>query len=271
MDDMTLLGQGREAEVFARPDGSVLKLLRQASQSADRELAALAAVAHSDVLAPTVLGRTTIDGRPGLLLERVNGPDLLSLVGSRPWLLRRAGLVLAQVQARLHAVSAPAALPDLRSELTCRIRSLTSLPPDLASWSLSILDGLPDGDRLCHGDLHLGNILGGLDTPVLVDWGEAARGDPVGDVANTWLVHHMGQPPPGTSLQMRAVIPVARGVVVSRYLSSYRRLRAFDVGLFRRWQIVRVAARFYAGIEDEINPLTKWLRARAPVGPESMT
>jgi thiamine kinase len=174
MDDMTLLGQGREAEVFARPDGSVLKLLREASQSADRELAALTAVGDGNALVPRVLGLTTIRGRPGILLERVNGPDLLSLVGSRPWLLRRAGLVLAQVHTQLHAVPAPHALPDLRAELSYRIRSVTSLPADLASWALSILDGLPDGDRLCHGDLHLGNILGGLDTPVVIDWGEAA-------------------------------------------------------------------------------------------------
>src|SRR5262245_31525388 len=32
MDGMTLLGQGREAEVYALPDGSVLKLLRSRVQ-----------------------------------------------------------------------------------------------------------------------------------------------------------------------------------------------------------------------------------------------
>src|SRR5689334_25069148 len=102
---MKLLGQGREAEVFARPDGSVLKLLREPGQSADREIAALDAVANGDALVPRVLGQTTVGGRPGILLERVNGPDLLSLVGSRPWLLRRAGLVMAEVPAPLHAVA----------------------------------------------------------------------------------------------------------------------------------------------------------------------
>jgi streptomycin 6-kinase len=191
MDGMTLLGQGREAEVFARPDGSVLKLLRQAGQSADREIAALASVADGDALVPRVLGRMELDDRPGILLERVDGPDLLSLVGSRPWLLRRAGRVMAQVHARLHAVPGPTGLPDLRTELANRIRSVTRLPADLASWVLSILDKLPDGDRLCHGDFHLGNILGGLDHPVVIDGGEAARSDPVADVANTWLVHRM--------------------------------------------------------------------------------
>jgi Phosphotransferase enzyme family len=211
-----------------------------------------------------VLGQTTVGGRPGILLERVDGPDLLSLVGSRPWLLRRAGRVMAEVHARLHAVAGPPVLPNLRAELAHRIRSVPRLPADLASRALSILDGLPDGDRLCHGDFHLGNILGGLDHPVVIDWGEAARGDPVADVANTWLLHRMGQPPPGTPLHMRIAIPVARGVVVSRYLSSYRRVHPFDSDLYQRWQIVRVAARFFAGIDEEVETLTAWLRAHGP-------
>jgi aminoglycoside phosphotransferase (APT) family kinase protein len=262
MDGMRLLGQGREAEVFALPDGSVLKLLRSAGQSADREIAALAAVADGDALVPRVLGRTTIGGRPGILLERVDGPDLLSRVGSRPWSLPRAGIVMARVHARLHAVAGPPVLPDLRAELAHRIRSVTSLPADLASWALSILDSLPGGDRLCHGDFHLGNILGGLEHPVVIDWGEATRGAAIADVANTWLLHRMGQPPPGTPLHMRVAIPLARGLVVSRYLNSYRHLHPFDRDLYRRWQIVRVAARFYAGIDEEVETLTAWLRVR---------
>src|SRR5215471_7237997 len=181
MDGMTLLGQGREAEVFAMRDGSVLKLLRHATPAADREVAALAAVADDDALVPRVLGRTTIGERPGILLERVSGPDLLTLMESKPWLMRKAALVLANVQLRLHALTAPQTLPDLKTELTHRIRSVENLPADLASWALSILDDLPEGDRLCHGDLHLGNILGSLDRPVVIDWGEAARGDPMAD------------------------------------------------------------------------------------------
>jgi aminoglycoside phosphotransferase (APT) family kinase protein len=261
---MTLLGQGREAEVFALPDGTVLKLLRTPAQSTDREIAALAAVAADDGLVPKVLGQTTVDGRAGILLERVGGPDLLALLASRPWLMRRAARVLADVQLRLHAVTAPPVLPDLRSELEHRIRVAANLPPDLARWALSHLDGLPAGDRLCHGDLHLGNILRGLDDPVVIDWGAATRGDPIADVANTWLLHQMGQPPPGAPLYLRAAIPLARGLVVSGYLHSYRRHHRFDLHHFQRWQIVQVAARFAVGVDEEVDRLTAWLRAHSP-------
>jgi aminoglycoside phosphotransferase (APT) family kinase protein len=264
MDGMTLLGQGREAEVFRLADGSVLKLMRGADRepALEREVAALAAVAANGGLTPAVRRRVVVDGRPGIVLDRVDGPDLLSLVGAKPWLLRRAGRVLADVHTRLHDKPAPASLPDLRAELADRIASVDTLPPALASWALSVLDGLPAGDRLCHGDMHLANVLGSLAAPVVIDWGGATRGDPVADVANTWMIHRMGQPPPGTPLYVRAAIPMLRAGVVSAYLRRYRRLRPFDRDLFRRWQIVCVAARFRSGIPEEVDILTAWLRAR---------
>jgi aminoglycoside phosphotransferase (APT) family kinase protein len=261
----TLLGQGREAEVFGLPDGSVLKLMRDADRrdAMEREIAALAAVAEVG-LVPRVRGRVDVDGRPGILLDRVDGPDLLTYVGSRPWLLHRAGRVLASVHARLHDQVAPDGLPDLHSELRYRIGNAPALPPDLASWALNVLDGLPTGDRICHGDFHLANMLGGLSRPVVIDWGSASRGDPVADVANTWLVHRMGLPPPGTPLHLRMLIPMARGTVVSTYMRGYRRRHPVDRDRLRRWQIVRVAARFHARIAEEVDMLTAWLRARYP-------
>jgi hypothetical protein len=72
----------------------------------------------------------------------------------------------------------------------------------------------------------------------------------------------MGQPPPGTPAYVRMALPLARGIVESGHLSAYRRLRPFDRDLFRRWLIVCVAARFSAGIDEEVGRLTTWLRAR---------
>jgi aminoglycoside phosphotransferase (APT) family kinase protein len=264
MDGLILLGQGREAEVFALPDGTVLKLMRDPGQlpAMDREADALATVTAKDGLVPALHRRVTIGDRPGIVLDRVRGPDLLSLIGSRPWLVPRAAHVLAAVHTRIHARIAPPGLPDLHAELERRIRTVPNLPAELASWTLSVLDRLPRGGRLCHGDLHLGNILGGLDSPVVIDWGEAARGDPLADVAHTWLLHRMGIPPPGTPRHVRAAAPLVGGVLARRYLAGYGRHRPFDDDLFRRWQIVRAAARLHAGINEEAGTLVRWLHHR---------
>jgi aminoglycoside phosphotransferase (APT) family kinase protein len=52
-------------------------------------------------------------------------------------------------------------------------RALAFLPPPV---------GTP---RLCHGDLHPSNVILGSDGPMIVDWFDASRGDPIADVARS--------------------------------------------------------------------------------------
>jgi aminoglycoside phosphotransferase (APT) family kinase protein len=131
-----------------------------------------------------------------------------------------------------------------------RIVDAEPLPGDLRARALEVLGTLPRGDRLCHGDLHVGNILGPWSAPVVIDWGDP-RGDPAADVARTGLLHRFGALPPGTSLAARALVPVGRRILVSRYLEAYRRRRPVDRQLLERWQIVRAAARLWEPIPEE--------------------
>lgn len=78
-----LLGEGREAEIYLQGDGTVLKLMRDAAhgERVRREASACSALRHSAGIAPRVLGTVTRDGRPGLVMERVDGhPALLAFL-----------------------------------------------------------------------------------------------------------------------------------------------------------------------------------------------
>ncbi len=69
--------------------------------------------------------------------------------------------------------SHPDDLPSLRDLVRRKIDTAAELPVELADFALEKLDGLPDGDRLCHGDLHPGNLLLGRDGPAVIDWTDA--------------------------------------------------------------------------------------------------
>jgi aminoglycoside phosphotransferase (APT) family kinase protein len=77
------LGEGREAETLAWGEGRVLRLLKDPSRTdrLERELAALTAARRGGAPVPAVYGRETVNGRPGLVIERVEGPDLLRCWG----------------------------------------------------------------------------------------------------------------------------------------------------------------------------------------------
>ena len=122
-EGLTLLAQGREAEIFVRPDGKVVKVMRFADwgHRVEREQAALQ-VLHADGLAaPESFGTTIVDGRPGLVMERIEGADFLQLLGRRPYALNRVARTLATQHVAMHRCAAPAALPELRAVLRERI------------------------------------------------------------------------------------------------------------------------------------------------------
>jgi aminoglycoside phosphotransferase (APT) family kinase protein len=281
------LAEGREAEVFAfdGPDlgeageagadgdgggsltgqgATVLKLLRRGGDGArvEREAAALRALEAEGYPAPRAVRSVTVEGRPGLVLERVDGRDQLAMIGRRPLSVFRAGRVMGEVHVTMHDCAAPPGLPELHDELRVRIEAAEILPDDLRSEVLAMLDGLPRGDQLCHGDLHPGNILGAWDRPVVIDWADAARGDPVADVARSTVLLTAGEAPPGSPTTVRMLAPLGRRILHDRYLATYRSRRPVDPDLLRRWQVVRAAGRLWEPVPDEHPALLRLVSER---------
>lgn len=263
------VAEGREAELYAWEDGTLLRLLRdpEGQHRNDWQRAAMAAARASGVRVPIVHGLTTVWGRPGLVMERVEGPDLLTLLGRRPWQLLRAARICGEVHARLHAVRAPERLPALRGTLRERIAASPRVPQHLTRPALDLLDALPDGDRLCHGDFHPGNLLMGQGTPVVIDWSNAARGHPEADVARTVLLLRLGEPPPGSPVLIRLLARVARRVLLAGYLRAYRRVRSLDMQRVGQWETVQAVERLDEDIAGELPALERLLRQRPRMGP----
>ena len=247
------VGEGREADIFAWDNGTVLRLLRRSSdpRRVEREAAAMRAAADGGVDVPNVYGTTMVDGRAGLIMDRVDGPDLIALMGKRPWTVPGVARIVGRSQARMHDVDAPDDLPGLRQLVRWKIETATELPAKLADFALKKLDALPDGDRLCHGDFHPGNVLLGRDGPAVIDWTDAARGDPAADLARTRLLLRQGAVPEHMPALIRRMHTYGRGAFYRLYLRAYARARPIDDDLVDRWEVVRVADRVMEGIDAE--------------------
>ena len=261
-----LLAEGREAEVYLQPDGTVLKLWRDpgSGERARRESAALSTLRGSACRVPAPLGIVEVGGRPGLLLERVEGEDLLTILGRRPLSVLAVGRSMARAHLAMHEPAAPEELPELHDLLRERITRAEPLPDALRARALALLDDLPRGDRICHGDLHPANMLGSWSEPVVIDWGDASRGDGTADVARSRLLLQMGELPPGSPAVLRAAARVGRSLLTRTYLSGYRRGRPLDRDALGRWRTVRAAARLSEGIVEEQQKLLALLREAFP-------
>jgi phosphotransferase family enzyme len=250
------LGAGREADVHVWGAGAVVKLYRPGFGGYRAEAQALAALDGQDV-APKLLDVVDCDGRTGLVVERIGGPDMLALLQRRPWRVMAAGRLLAGTHLAVHRVPAPGELADLREVLAARIGE-AGLPRHLRDFAGRVLDGLPDGDRLCHGDYHPGNLLLAGDRIAVIDWGAATRGTAEADHARTLLLLRWADPLPGTPVVSRALIATGRSLLANAYTRTYRR-GSPPLRQTTSWLLVHVAARLSEGIPAERDMLISWL------------
>jgi len=262
-DDAPLrkIAEGREAEIFAWCDGTVLRLYRspRAQQHIEQEAQAMRAAAASGVRVPAVRGIETVDGRPGLVMERIDGVDMLTLVGKKPWLVWSIAGQSGRLHAALHNVVAPPGLESHRELLRRHIETSPLVPAAVRDRAFAALETLPDGDRICHNDFHPGNIMQTDGEPVIIDWTNSTRGDPTADFVRTDMMLRLGDPPPGAPFVIRFGAYFARGLMRQSYLRAYRRLRPIDMELAARWLIPVAANRLFENIESERPKLLRLL------------
>ena len=264
MTELEKIAEGREAEIFAWQNGSVLRLMRSrdAGQAVASQAIAMKAALAAGVDVPEVRGTETVDGRPGLIMERIDGPDMPTLIGKKPWLISSGARIFGRLHAQMHETEAPADLPNLRERMRQRIEGSKRVPPELAEFACSHLDMLPDGGRLCHGDFHPANIIWNEDRQAIIDWTGVVRGDPAADYARTMLMLRLADPPPGFPLPLRLLALVGRRVLIKFYQREYRKNRTLDDALVERWEVPVMANRLEDGIEEEQTKILALLEER---------
>ena len=255
-----LLASGAEADVHEHGPGRVLKLWRDPAVTtrAAEEARRTALLAGAGVRVAAVHAEVVVDGRQGLVLDRLDGVDLARQLAQRPWAVDAVARQLAAVQLELHVRPAPDGLPDLVDQLVGR---LAPLPPELRRLTERRVAALPPGDRLLHGNLHLANAVSGDAGPVLVDWGDVARAAAVAEVAHTLVRYRLAKLRARASAPVRALSGPGRALLRARYLHHYDRARPVDRGELAAWVRVRAAERLAEGNAWEQPVLQRLLAA----------
>jgi len=231
-----LVGRGLTADVYAWGPGRVLKLFHPGrdAERAGREFRATRVVHAAGLPVPAACEVIVVGGRCGIVFERIDGPSLLDYVQARPWALPWSVRLLAELHARIHQCPAPADLPAHRAWIADRIAiaPLTATVRDAAGRRLATL---PDGATICHGDFHPGNILITRRGPVVIDWGRAARGHPLGDVACTAGLMRTAGLPPWAPTFMHLTLRATRPVLYRKYLAGYLKRAGGTRAEVERW------------------------------------
>lgn len=208
---------------------------------------------------PQVLDVVCVYGRDAIVFERVHGPSMWqSMVADpdrAPYLARQ----MASVHLHIHSVAAPRTLPQLHSRIAENIAGVEAVSACERSDALDLADQLPRGDRLCHGDLHPGNILMSHRGPVVIDWFDAASGDRFADIVRTSLLL---RPPGHEPIRMQHLPGASRSLLESIHLAYLKRMFSVvapDTALVQRWEAVLAVSRLAEKAESsELDLVALW-------------
>jgi aminoglycoside phosphotransferase (APT) family kinase protein len=179
-----LVGAGRSADVYAI---SADRVLRRYRTPIDVQSEATI-MRHLDLAGFPVPKVYDADGSD-LVMERLDGRDMLTDLGRRPWLARRHARTLADMHNRLHQVAAPPGWPQ----------------------------PLGPGDKVLHLDLHPGNIMLTSRGPVVIDWSNYAAGPAGADVAMAYLIMASSEVDDLPAL-VRPAVSSVRAAVIRHFL-----------------------------------------------------
>jgi aminoglycoside phosphotransferase (APT) family kinase protein len=178
------IAEGRDSEIFQHGPGLVLRRAK-GGRSLEAEAEVMRHARAHGYPCPNVHDA----GQGYLVMDRLDGPTLMEVLGRPPFPIRRSGHLLAELHDRLHRIPAP---------------------PGIRTAPLA-------GDRLVHRDLHPLNVIMTGDGPMVIDWANASAGDPAFDVADTWVLFACATPPSG-GLE-RLIVPVGRRLLLRSFLS----------------------------------------------------
>jgi aminoglycoside phosphotransferase len=216
---------GATAEVFVRVYRSYLSWWTLITPNLpQRELTASAVAERGGVAVAPILYHGRLAGQDGAVLGRVPGAS--------GWTVQSQALAvdLAHTLARLHAAAVQPAermrLPDCSlSSLLIRLKGwcvdigATRLRQELRAIETRLAHIQERSPALVHGDCHPGNVLvDGQTVTAMLDWEEAALGDPRVDVC--WV---------------DAAIRRQDGFLADVFLRAYEEQAGFEVGDLQVW------------------------------------
>jgi uncharacterized protein (TIGR02172 family) len=252
------IARGRTADVYEWDEGHVLKLFHTwfPHEDVEYEFEIARAVHASGVKSPAVRELIQVEGRDGLIYQRVAGESMLSMFRRRLWMVVRYARIFAQLHAQMHERVFDADVPKLHQRLHDRIDRLDVLPISIKNSLLDALRSQPEADRVCHGDFHPANLLIDGNNAHVIDWIDASSGNPLADVARTSII--LRGAIEGKQIRNSFLKWFVKSFH-SIYLHHYFRLRPGGEEEYRRWLPLVAAARMDEGIKE----LEPWLMEQA--------
>lgn len=242
------LSSGRCAEVYEWNEEHVVKVYhREFAAAAESEFQNNRVIKDLGIPSPLAESMVEVEGLTSIVFERIRGVSMLEHIFVHPSALTEMASLLGQLHAQVHEHPC-GTLPKQGNYLRRKIER-ADIDECVRAKALDALEQLPQEDKLCHGDFHLGNVMITKTSPQIIDWVDAAQGNPLADIVWTRLLLSLDNLP--KDAPNREAINSVRPILDDGYCKGYRKVRHIDEDALRPWVFPVAVARLGDGLLSE--------------------
>lgn len=230
----------RSSEIYSWQGNTLLKLFRSGvgGELIENEEINTTETYEKGVSKVKCYGHVQVDDRIGIIIERIEGKTLISLLGSKPLVLFKAPDIMADLQVKMHNTQTD----KIRSYKEMVLKALDSeamrfLSGNEKKIAEDKIYALADGNSILHFDFHPDNIMSDGKNATIIDWMTAARGVPAADVAATLYLLNEGEMIPGLNKAVAAVMEVIRKTICKKYYAAYKKKTGLTDAEVAPWRL----------------------------------
>lgn len=264
LKNLPLLGRGATAEVYLYSQDKILKLFLEhyRLEAVQYEWDLAQKVQERNAYVPRCFDILQVEGRFGIVYQYIPGKLLFEAIIKNPW--SSFGIIrkMARLQAEINQILHPD-LPAQEDRLTYLMKGQVQLEP-YRETLMRGLAGLSRGNAICHGDFHVGNIIQWEDQYYVIDWMNAYRGDPHGDLIRSYLMLVSPYIPLELGPLKTLGFRILKWTLGRIFLGTYRKYLPLNRRVIRQWLPIIAAARMADGVPNEEAWLLKLIKKNLP-------
>ena len=265
MEKGEVIGKGRAAEVIYWGNNRVLKLFYKdfPNNLIDQQFKIDTIVGEIFPNCPKAFEKIEEKGRIGIVYEYIDGIILSEFMAKK---IKNVGKVIKML-AELHVDMHKYEIKDESSHIDNFKRAIHQtdlLDDDQKNDIIKYIEKLPEGNSVCHGDLHPENILVSKDKLYVIDWSNAYLGNPNGDVARTFYLLKYGMAPSDEDYIKKSFIhkffyKIGKSLVAKSYIKHYIKLTGISQNEIKKWDLAIFATRLHEPVPLEYDNLLKMI------------
>lgn len=253
VNEMKLLATGGEANIYEVNQNQILRVIYKKESKADKiENIVFPILEQNKIHVPHIYEYLLVDNKNAQLMERIDGPELLTEWIKHPFFEKKQTDEFSNMHYGILQIETDNSIPSLNEFLNYFFENVKiDLDENKLKQIRSMFQELPAKQNICHGDFHPGNILVAKDQKVIIDWSGVHTGNPISDVANTYLLMTYVPQMPNQSMVLHSILKKLGFRRAEKYKKKMEELLHFDDLEFEKWLVVMSLFRMYCGLPSE--------------------